>query len=196
MAISDRDRAVYDYLRQRESEGFAPSVREICSALGIKSTSTVQRSIERLIGAGLLERKGENLNRAIRLAGGRRAVRVPLLGTVTAGRPITAVEDILGYISFSTKKNYQGELFALKVRGDSMINAAILDGDTIIVEKCPTAENGDIVVALIDGCEATVKRFYKEEGHYRLQPENDAMEPIIVSEVSILGKVVAVIRYI
>lgn len=196
MMLSDKDRAVYEYIRQSAADGIPPTVREICSALGIKSTSTVHRSIQRLVEEGLLEKRGESLNRSVTLREDRDSLSVPLLGTVTAGKPITAIEDIEGYISFKTNKRYDGRLFALRVRGDSMINAAILDGDTIVVEQCSSAENGQIVVALIDGSDATVKRFYKENGHYRLQPENDSMQPIILDEVSILGRVVAVIRYI
>lgn len=194
--LSDKDRTVYEYIRQSAADGIPPTVREICSALGIKSTSTVHRSIQRLVEEGLLEKRGENLNRSVTLREDRDSLSVPLLGTVTAGKPITAIEDIEGYISFKTNKRYDGRLFALRVRGDSMINAAILDGDTIVVEQCSSAENGQIVVALVDGSDATVKRFYKENGHYRLQPENDSMQPIIPDEVSILGRVVAVIRYI
>lgn len=194
--LSDKDRAVYEHIRQSAADGIPPTVREICSALGIKSTSTVHRSIQRLVEEGLLEKRGENLNRSVTLREDRDSLSVPLLGTVTAGKPITAIEDIEGYISFKTNKRYDGRLFALRVRGDSMINAAILDGDTIVVEQCSSAENGQIVVALVDGSDATVKRFYKENGHYRLQPENDSMQPIILDEVSILGRVVAVIRYI
>lgn len=187
---------VYEYVRQRASEGFVPSVREICAELGIKSTSTAHRSLSKLVEAGLIERQGENLNRSIRLAGDNNNIKVPVLGTVTAGQPITAIQDIEGYISFKTRKHYDGKLFALKVRGESMINAAILDGDTVIVEQTSAAENGEIVVALVDGSDATVKRFYKENGHYRLQPENDTMEPIILDSVAILGRVVAVLRYL
>ncbi len=190
MALNEKDMAVYEYVKQRASDGFTPSVREICAELGIKSTSTVHRILGKLVEAGLIERKGDNLNRAIRLAGDDNNIKVPGLGTVTA------IEDIEGYISFKSSKHYDGKLFALKVRGESMINAAILDGDTIIVEQTSTAENGQIVVALVDGTDATVKRFYKENGHYRLQPENDTMQPIILNEVSIIGRVVAVLRYI
>ena len=196
MALTEKDMAVYEYVTQRASAGFTPSVREICAELGIKSTSTVHRILGKLVEAGLIERKADNLNRAIRLAGDDNNIKVPVLGTVTAGQPITAIEDIEGYISFKSSKHYDGKLFALKVRGESMINAAILDGDTIIVEQTSTAENGQIVVALVDGTDATVKRFYKENGHYRLQPENDTMQPIILNEVSIIGRVVAVLRYI
>ncbi len=193
--LNDKDRAVYEFIRQRIGEGYTPSVREICAELGIKSTSSAHRSISKLVDAGLLERQGNNLNRSIKLCGDE-SVKVPLVGTVAAGLPITAIENIDEYLSFRPKKHYQGPLFALKVKGDSMINAAILNGDTVIVEQTPSAENGEIVVALVDGQDATVKRFYKENGHFRLQPENDEMEPIIATEVSILGKVVAVLRYI
>lgn len=195
MPLSERDKQVYEYINARLGEGFAPSVREICAELGIPSTSTAHGSIKRLISAGLLEQQGSNLNRALRLRGGEN-VQVPLIGTVTAGQPITAIEQIEGFIGFKPKRRYDGELFALNVRGESMINAAILDGDTVIVEKTPVAENGEIVVALTSDGEATVKRFYKENGHYRLQPENDSMEPIILDEVSVIGRVIAVMRYI
>lgn len=195
MQLSERDRQVYEYIKARLGDGFAPSVREICRELGIPSTSTAHGSIRRLISAGLLEQQGSNLNRSLRLRGGEN-IQVPILGTVTAGQPITAIEHIEGYIGFKPKRHYGGELFALSVRGESMINAAILDGDTVIVERTPVAENGEIVVALTSDGEATVKRFYRENGHYRLQPENDAMEPIILDEVSVLGRVVAVMRYI
>ncbi len=195
MELTERDRKVYDYVRERLGEGYAPSVREICEKCGIRSTSTAHTSLKKLIEAGLIEQQGSNLNRAIKLRGAEN-VQVPLLGTVTAGQPITAIEHIEGYIGFRPQKHYDGRLFALSVRGESMINAAILDGDTVIVEQTPTAENGEIVVAMTPEGEATVKRFYKENGRYRLQPENDTMEPIILDEVSILGRVIAVVRYI
>ncbi len=193
MALSKRDKEVYEYMVERIGEGYTPTVREICAALGVSSTSTVHRSMNKLVEEGYLEKQGANLNRAMKLAGDN-AIRVPVLGTVTAGKPITAYEDVTGFISFHTDKHYSGKLFALKVRGESMINAAILDGDTVIVEQCSYASNGQIVVALVDNEEATVKRFYKENGHYRLQPENDEMEPIILNEVSILGRVIGVYR--
>lgn len=191
--LSEKDRQVFEYVKRRIEDGYAPTVREICAELGFKSTSTGFRCINALIDAGLLE-KSENQNRAIKLTG-RGGMRVPVIGTVTAGVPITAIENITDFISFKTTRNYDNPLFALKVRGESMINAAILDGDTVIVEQQPIAENGDIVVALIDDTDATVKTFYKEDGHFRLQPENDTMNPIILDEVKILGKVIAVLRY-
>lgn len=196
MELNERDMAVFECLKQGAQDGFVPSVREICHELGIRSTSTVHRCIQKLSEAGLIEKQGKNLNRAVRLKGDERGVKVPILGTVTAGQPITAIEDITGYLNFNSKKHYDGKLFALKVRGESMINAAILDGDTVIVEQTQTAENGEIVVALVGGEDATVKRFYKEDGHIRLQPENDEMEPIILPDAAILGRVIAVIRYL
>ena len=191
MNLNETERPVYDLIRQRIEDGYPPTVREICAQLGFRSTSTAHRYIASLTSKGLIE-KGDKRNRAIRLAG-RGAARVPLVGKVTAGQPITAIEDITDYISFQPPKSYPGELFALKVSGESMINAAILDGDIVIVEKTDYAENGEIVVALVDDS-ATVKRFYKEDGHFRLQPENDAFEPIIVDEVILLGKVVSLVR--
>lgn len=194
MKLTESERKVFEFVKQRLEEGYPPTVREICAQFGFKSTSTAHRYIASLTEKGLLE-KGANQNRAIKLVG-RQGTMVPLVGTVTAGMPITAIEDITDYISFHPARRYANPLFALKVRGDSMINAAILDGDIVIAEQISVVENGDIAVCLVDGESATVKRFYKENGHYRLQPENDTMEPIIADEVSILGKVVAVIRYI
>lgn len=182
---------ILDYIRDRIDEGLPPSVREICAALDIKSTSTAHKYLGELRERGLIE-KGDRLNRAITLPDDRN-LRVPLVGTVTAGQPILAVEEIEGYIPYRSRSLHSRDLFALRVRGESMINAGILDGDIVIIRRTPAAENGDIVVALVED-EATVKRFYKEKGHYRLQPENDAMEPIIVESVAILGRVVSLIR--
>ena len=194
MKLSENEKRVFEYIKQRLEDGYPPTVREICSEFGFKSTSTAHRYIASLTEKGLLE-KASNQNRAIKLVGSN-GVKVPLVGTVTAGQPITAIEEITDYLSFQPERHYTNPLFALKVRGESMINAAILDGDIVIVEQVPVAENGEIVVALVENESATVKRFYKEDGHFRLQPENDTMEPIIVDEVKILGRVVAVIRYI
>lgn len=182
---------ILDYIRDRIDEGLPPSVREICAALDIKSTSTAHKYLGELRERGLIE-KGDRLNRAITLPDDRN-LRVPLVGTVTAGQPILAVEEIEGYIPYRSRSLHSRDLFALRVRGESMINAGILDGDIVIIRRTPAAENGDIVVALVED-EATVKRFYKEKGHYRLQPENDTMEPIIVDSVAILGRVVSLIR--
>lgn len=192
--LNEKAKKVYEYIKERSSDGIPPTVREICAALKLKSTSTAHRYINILVDEGLLEKAGD-LSRGIRLSG-RGATRVPLMGTVTAGQPITAIEDITDYINFQEDRHYVSPLFALKIRGESMINIGILDGDIVIVEQASTAKNGDIVVALVDNSDATCKRFFKEDGHYRLQPENDTMDPIIVDEVQILGKVVAVLRYL
>lgn len=172
--------------------GIAPSVREIGSAVGLSSTSSVQHNLDKLEKMGYIERDPYR-KRTIRLSGRSAPVaHVPLLGTVTAGTPILATQDIEEYIPvFGTHPDE--ELFALHVCGDSMINAHIESGDIVVVERTPVAENGQIVVALIED-EATVKRFYKEDGHFRLQPENDAFAPIIVQELTILGRVKFVIR--
>lgn len=191
--LKEKEIAVFEYIKNRLTDGYSPSVREIQDAMGFKSTSTAHRYIETLINAGKLEKTG-NINRSLRLPNSK-SISIPVIGTVTAGIPITAIEDITGYVSFEADKAYTNPLFALKIRGESMINAGILDGDIIIVEQGVYAENGDIVVALVDREEATVKRFYKENGHYRLQPENDTMEPIIAESVDILGKVIGLKRY-
>lgn len=192
--VTENEKMVFEFIKDRIEEGYPPTVREICAEFGFKSTSTAHRYINNLTAKGLLE-KGNNQNRAIRLTGGN-GMKIPLVGTVTAGIPITAIEVITDYISFQPARHYSNPLFALKVRGESMINAAILDGDMVVIEQTPYAENGDIVCALVDNESATIKTFYKEDGHYRLQPENDTMDPIIVDEVSILGKVVGVVRYL
>ncbi len=184
---------VFNYIKERLGSGISPSVREIMDYMGFKSTSTAHRYIEALAADGLIEKTG-SLNRSLRLPNSA-SVSVPVMGTVTAGQPITAYEDITGYINFEISGVDPKDLFALRVKGESMINAGILDGDIVIVKSVSYAENGDIVVAFIDGEDATVKRFYKENGHYRLQPENDTMKPIILDKVDILGKVVGLKRY-
>lgn len=196
--INATQRKIYEYLCERLQDGVPPSVREIAAAVGLKSTSSVQVSLDALERAGYISRD-PLLKRSIRIIGqgnnqSENITHVPLLGTVTAGMPILAVEQIEGYIPYAGKVSRDKPLFALHVRGESMIEAGINDGDIIIVEKTPYASNGEIVVALIED-EATVKTFYKEKGYYRLQPENPYMEPIIVNEVSILGKPVALVRY-
>lgn len=191
--LKDKELEVFNYIKNRLSDGISPSVREIMDSMGFKSTSTAHRYIEALIQEGLIEKTG-NLNRSLRLPNSSSS-SVPVLGTVTAGVPITAVQDITGYIGFEAPGCDPQELFALKIRGESMINAGILDGDIVVVERTSYADNGDIVVAFINGEDATVKRFYKENGRFRLQPENDTMSPIIVNEVEILGKVIGLKRY-
>ena len=187
--LNEKARRILDYITREISDGVPPSVREICAALQIKSTSTVHKYLKELEEGGYIVRE-ENLNRAIRLPGSG-SVKVPLLGTVTAGQPILAVEDVEEYIPFQTKYGDGSDLFALR---ESMVNAGILDGDVIVARRETAAYNGEIVVALIED-EATVKRFFKETGHYRLQPENDTMDPIIVDSCSILGKVIACLRF-
>lgn len=194
--LSENQLLILEYLKQRLGDGVPPSVREICQAVGLRSTSSVQANLDALEEKGYIVRD-PMLKRSIRIVGQAENVRhVPLLGTVTAGIPILAVEQVESYLPFTGGHiSPDKELFALRVRGESMINAGIYDGDILFVEKTPTARNGDIVVALIED-EATVKTFYKENGHFRLQPENDAFEPIIVSELIILGKAVAMMRYL
>ncbi len=183
---------IYEYVARRIQDNYSPTVREICADLGIPSTSTVHRYLNILVEQGLLE-KDSGLNRSLKLPVSGRSVKVPVLGKVAAGQPITAVENIEGYVPFSGLRGSSSDVFALRVAGESMINAGILDGDTIIARKTSYAENGQMVVALVeDG--ATVKTFYQEKGHYRLQPENDHMEPIICQEVLILGRVIGLIR--
>ncbi len=192
--INDTQQKIYEFLCERSQCGVPPSVREIGSAVGLRSTSSVQANLDALEEAGYIERD-PMLKRSIRVMGqAENVTSVPLLGTVTAGMPILAVEQIEGYIAYNGRVSRDKSLFALKVRGESMLWAGILDGDIVIAEKTPVAANGEIVVAMIED-EATVKRFYKENGHFRLQPENDAYEPIITNEVIILGKVVAIYRY-
>lgn len=190
--LTKSQQKVYDYIRECAQESRIPSVREICAVTGLKSTSTVHLHLKTLEEKGLIERD-KGLNRSIRLSGSEKSAQIPIMGRVTAGMPILAVEDIEGYVPVSESVRRGRELFALRVCGESMINAGILDGDIAIVHRTPVADNGDIVVALIED-EATVKRFYKENGHFRLQPENDAYEPIIVDEVVLLGKLVSIYR--
>ena len=191
--LNETQRKMYEYLAEQAQRGVMPTVREIGSHVGLKSTGSVQRYLERLEEAGYIERD-PMLSRSIRVKGEKQpTVQVPLLGTVTAGMPILAHESIEGYVPFMCTGGNDKSLFALRVRGDSMVNAGILSGDIIIAEKTPTAANGEIVVALLED-EATVKRFYKENGHFRLQPENDDYAPIISDEVIVLGRVISLMR--
>ncbi len=191
--LNEKTKAVYEYIKSATEDGVSPTVREICAALGLNSTSTAHRYIQALVDEGLIDKIG-NKNRTIKLAG-RGASRIPVVGNVAAGQPITAIEDITDYINVQLDKNYSNPLFALKIKGESMINCGIFDGDIVVVEQVSVVRNGEIAICLVDD-EATCKRFYKEDGHYRLQPENDTMEPIIVDNCEILGRVAAVIRYL
>lgn len=188
--LSPREADILEVIRTSIDAGVVPSVREICARLGIKSTSTVHRYLTSLQEKGYILRE-DNLNRSIRLPHSE-VTRVPVVGTVAAGQPILAEEVIEDYLPVALRGDAK-ELFALRVRGDSMINVGIFDGDLIVARRCETARNGEIVVALVDD-EATVKRFYKENGGYRLQPENDAMEPIYTDHVVVLGRVAALYR--
>ncbi len=190
--LTKSQQKVYDYILECAEDSRVPSVREICAATGLKSTSTVHLHLKSLEEKGLIERE-KGFNRCIKVSKAEKSAQIPVLGRVTAGVPILAVEDIEMYIPVAESLRRGRELFALRVMGESMINAGILDGDIVIVHRTPVAENGDIVVAMIEE-EATVKRFYKEDGHFRLQPENDAFEPIIADEVVLLGKVAALYR--
>ncbi len=202
MKLTDKERALYEFISKKiKTEGFAPSVRDISAALGWKSTSTVHAYLERLEEKGLIRRES-NKSRALKVENDTSDKasmpkgKVPLLGQIAAGSPILAEENLEGYVDFVSPNIHADptSLFALRVKGESMIEAGILDGDIIVIEKCEYAENGQIIAALVDN-EATVKTFYKENGHFRLQPENSTMEPIIVNEIIVLGKVVACLRY-
>ncbi|PZN10227.1 MAG: repressor LexA [Bacillota bacterium] len=195
--LTKRQRQILEYIKTCIRErGYPPSVREIGEAVGLKSTSTVHAYLSRLEQKGFIRRDPtkpraiEVIDEAIARS---RTVAVPLVGQVTAGQPILAVENIEDVLPLPAGLVPDSEVFALRIRGNSMIGAGILDGDYAIVRRQDTAENGDIVVALIDD-EATVKRFFREHDRIRLQPENPAMEPIYVREARILGKVVALLR--
>lgn len=184
-----------------EEKGYPPTVREIGEGVALSSTSTVHGHLSRLEKKGLIQRDATK-PRAIELteAGlklvGANQEKMPLLGVVTAGQPILAVEEASDYFPIPPNLAHQdGDLFMLTIRGESMVNAGIFDGDQVIVRKQDYAENGTIVIAMTDEDEATCKTFYKETDHVRLQPENDYMDPIILSSVSILGKVVGLYRY-
>lgn len=178
-------------------KGYPPSVREICSAVGLRSTSTVHGHLERLEKKGYI-RRDPTKPRAIEVVDSnlfkREMINIPVVGTVTAGQPILAVENVEDTFTIPiTYVKSDKELFMLTISGESMIEAGILDGDKVIIEKTDTAENGEIVIALI-GNEATIKRFFKEKDHIRLQPENKTMEPIIVDDCKIIGKIVGLYR--
>ncbi len=200
-AQETRQSEILKYIHsQVEAKGYPPTVREIGTAVNLSSTSTVHGHLSRLEKKGLLQRDPTK-PRAIELTQigldmiGIRPSTIPILGTVTAGEPILAVEEALDFFPIPPDLKYEdNSLFMLTIRGESMINAGILDGDQVIVKKQSSASNGEIVIAMTDEDEATCKRFYKEKDHFRLQPENDSLEPIILPNVSILGKVVGLYR--
>lgn len=197
--ISAKQEEILEYIKQTIlKKGYPPAVREICEAVNLKSTSSVHSHLETLEKNGYI-RRDPTKPRTIEIIDDcfnltrREVVNVPLVGTVAAGMPILAEQNIENYFPMPVEMLHNKETFMLRVKGKSMIEAGIFDGDQVIVEQSDVARNGDIVVALIDDS-ATVKRFFKENGHYRLQPENSEMEPIIVDDVKILGKVIGLIR--
>ena len=198
--ISAKQQEILEYIKDEILHtGYPPAVREICQAVNLKSTSSVHSHLETLEKNGYI-RRDPTKPRAIEIMDDtfnltrREMVNVPVIGNVAAGQPLLAVQNIENYFPIPAEYMPNQETFMLKVKGESMINAGILDGDHILVERQSTASNGEIVVALVDDS-ATVKTYYKEDGHYRLQPENDTMDPIIVDECSILGKVFGVFRF-
>ncbi len=209
--ISAKQREILEFIKSEILQrGYPPAVREICEAVQLKSTSSVHSHLETLEKNGYI-RRDPTKPRAIEImddefqavrtgtvenvsnSAPTEMVNIPIVGTVAAGQPILAQENIESYFPMPVHMVPNAETFVLKVKGDSMINVGIYDGDSIFVEKCETARNGDMVVALVEDS-ATVKTFYKENGHYRLQPENDTMDPIIVDECQVLGKVFGVFR--
>ena len=210
--LKEREQKILDYMKEEiRTKGYPPTVREICAALGIRSTSTAHKDIENLVRHGYLV-KDPSKPRALMVVdpsedqghtsyAGSSArhdiIDIPIVGRVAAGTPILAEQNIEDSFPLPARYAASGTNYMLKVRGESMIEAGIMDGDLILVQQAETANNGEIVVAMIDGfeSEATVKTFYREDGHIRLQPENSAMSPIIVNDVKILGKVKGVFRY-
>lgn len=195
--LKDTERAIYEFIQDKITyDGYAPSVRDICSGLGIRSTSTVHSYMRSLEEKGYIQ-KEQGKSRAVKIerkGEPGQMLRVPILGKVAAGVPITAIQSCEGYVDYPQTMSRGNNLFALRVEGKSMINAGIMDGDIVIVENTRFAEQGQIVVALIDD-EATVKRFFRESGRIRLQPENSTMKPIFCDDVMILGVVIANFRF-
>ena len=197
--ISAKQQEILEYIKETIlSKGYPPAVREICEAVHLSSTSSVHSHLETLEKNGYI-RRDPTKPRTIEICDDsfqmvrREMTSIPMLGRVAAGQPILATENIEGYFPLPVEYVPNAETFILKVKGESMINVGIFDGDQLFVERCNTARNGDTVVALIDDS-ATVKTFYKEDGHIRLQPENDTMDPIIVDNCEIIGKVFGVFR--
>ncbi len=198
--LTQKEKDIYEYINEcLETDGYAPSVRDICGALGIKSTSSVHEYLRRLESKGYIK-KSSGRSRALSVVNEgqnetSKMMRVPILGRVTAGQPIYAIENYDGYVDFPiTMSRGKANLFALRVMGESMIEAGILDGDIVVVESKRYADDGDIVVAMIED-EATVKRFFRDDGRIRLQPANHTMKPIYSRDVTVLGKVIANFRF-
>lgn len=198
--ITEKQSQILEYIKSEIlNKGYPPSVRDICQAVNLKSTSSVHSHLETLEKNGYI-RRDPTKPRTIEIIDDnfnlvrREVVNVPIVGTVAAGQPILAIENIENYFPIPSEYMPNEETFMLKVKGESMINAGILDGDQILVKRQNYAQNGDMVVALVEDS-ATVKTFYKEEDHIRLQPENDYMDPIILDDVEIIGKVFGVFRF-
>ncbi|WP_333859831.1 transcriptional repressor LexA [Clostridium sp.] len=194
---NNRQCQIYTFIKsQIKEKGYPPSVREICAAVGLKSTSTVHSYLEKLEKRGFIKRDATKSRtiEVIEKSHKKEMIEVPIIGTITAGMPIMAVENIEDY--FPLPMDYiknKKDIFMLKVKGESMVDVGILDGDLSLIEKVDSAENGDIVVALIEN-EATLKRFFKEKNHIRLQPENKSMSPIIVNDCKIIGRLIGIYR--
>ena len=203
--LTEKDFEILDFIyKEIKKNGYPPTVREIGAAVGLNSPATVHARLSKLEAAGKIEKTSAK-NRTMRVIDYPDAednfyetheeyAQIPVYGKITAGVPITAVEQLERHFPIPMSYVGNNEMFMLKISGESMINAGIFDGDYVIIEKTPSAVNGEIVAALINGEDATIKTFYKENGHYRLQPENDYMEPIIATNVEIIGKVVGVFR--
>ena len=199
--ISKKQLEIVDYIKSEILRiGYPPAVREICEAVNLRSTSSVHEHLESLVKNGYI-RRDPTKPRAIEIIDDtfnltrREMVNVPMVGQVAAGEPILAEQNITNYFPIPMEFMPNNDTFMLTVKGESMVNVGIYDGDYVLVEQCSTARNGEIVVALVEDS-ATVKTFYKEEGYYRLQPENDFMDPIIVTNCEILGKVIGVFRFL
>ena len=199
--ISKKQLEILEYIKSEILRiGYPPAVREICEAVNLRSTSSVHAHLESLEKNGYI-RRDPTKPRAIEIIDDnfnltrREMVNVPMVGQVAAGEPILAEQNISNYFPIPMEFMPNNNTFMLTVKGESMINVGIYDGDYVLVEQCNTARNGDMVVALVDDS-ATVKTFYKEDGYYRLQPENDSMDPIIVFDCQILGKVIGVFRFL
>lgn len=198
MTRPNKQELIYQFIcEEYKKNGYSPSIGEIAAHLGLSAKSNIHRQLQQLVKDGKLKNLGGRYvptDIHEEEAAGANVVLVPLLGRVAAGVPITAVENLDGYIAYIPRSGSEKEFFALTIKGNSMINANIFDGDIVIVEKTSVVENGEIAVVLVED-EATVKTFYRENGHYRLQPENPEYEPIIVDNAEILGRVVASLRY-
>ena len=197
--ITAKQQEILEYIKSEiVNKGYPPAVREICGAVHLKSTSSVHSHLETLEKNGFI-RRDPTKPRAIEIIDDdfnlsrREIISVPVIGSVAAGEPIFADQNIESYMPVLPEDMPDGQAFMLRVKGESMVNAGIFDGDRVLVKKQESAENGDIIVALVEDA-ATVKTFYKEDGHFRLQPENDTMEPIILDDVTVLGKVTGLFR--